>query len=251
MHVDVAADAAHAADLAASSIAVHLEDALSARSHATLALSGGDTPALMFSRLASYGLPWHRVHVFQVDERAVPAGDAASNWPTLAPVARRVPRDHRHPMLGPDTDTDDESALLEAANRYGSELSRLCGAVPALDVVHLGLGADGHTASLPPGDPVVDVHDRSVALTQPFRGPRRLTLTRPVLDAAHCVVWLVTGTAKANVVAGLVQRDPQLVASRVARARATLVVDAAAAAILHGDSERQSPGGVTGWPPKD
>jgi 6-phosphogluconolactonase len=232
VHVDVVSTREDAAELAASSIAVHIRDAVATRGLATLALSGGTTPGAMVEQLASYELPWAAVHLFQVDERFVEASDPARNWPTLAPLVRRLPEENRHPMPVDGVDPYDDRSAAGAADGYASTLLQVCGPAPVLDVVHLGLGDDGHTASLTPGDSAVEVTDRLVAITQPYRGHRRLTLTMPVLDRAGLIVWLVTGVGKVNAVHGLVHADQRLVASHVSRARATLVVDEAAAARL-------------------
>lgn len=232
MHVDVAATREDAAELAASSIAGHIRTAVATRGLATLALSGGTTPGAMVEHLASYELPWTAVHLFQVDERFVEASDPARNWPTLAALARRLPDENRHPMPVDGVDPEDEQAMAHAADRYAAALLRVCGPGSVLDVAHLGLGDDGHTASLTPGDSAVEVTDRLATITRPYRGHRRLTLTMPVLDRARALVWLVTGVGKVNAVHGLVTDDQRLVASHVSRARATLVVDEAAAARL-------------------
>lgn len=232
MRVDVVATREDAAELAASSIAGHIRDAVTARGVATLALSGGTTPGAMVEQLAEYELPWAAVHLFQVDERFVEAGDPARNWPTLEPLASRLPQENRHQMPVDGVDPDDEESMSGAAGEYTETLLRVCGQDSALDIVHLGLGDDGHTASLTPGDRAVEVTDRLVAVTRPYRGHRRLTLTMPVLDRAGLLVWLVTGVGKVNAVHGLVNDDQRLVASHVSRARATLVVDEAAAARL-------------------
>jgi 6-phosphogluconolactonase/glucosamine-6-phosphate isomerase/deaminase len=105
-------------------------------------------------------------------------------------------------------------------------------AMPVLDLVHLGLGEDGHTASLVPGDPVLDVRDRSVAATEEYKGHRRVTLTYPVLAAARRILWLATGEGKAEMVARLMAGDESVPAGSVPSARALLVVDEAAAHLL-------------------
>ena len=144
-----------------------------------------------------------------------PAGDPARN---LVALLEALPRESLHPMPVEDPD------LEEAARRYAAELP------PALDLVHLGLGPDGHTASLIPGDPVLDVRDRLVAVTGEYQGHRRMTLTYPALEAAREIVWLVTGEEKREILARLLARDPSIPAGLIANPRQLVVADAAAAA---------------------
>lgn len=209
-----------AAAAAAAVVAERLVEAVAERGAAAVALSGGRTPGPMVDLLAGLDVPWYRVHLFQVDERAVPAADPARNWRLLRPVAQRLPAGNAHPMPVEEPDAD---------SRYAAALTGGCGQPAVLDVVHLGLGGDGHTASLPPGDPVVDVDDQDVAWSAEYAGHRRLTLTLPAINRARSVVWLVAGADKAGVVRRLVDADPSLVGSRVASADQVLVVDAAAA----------------------
>lgn len=205
-----------AAAEAASVVAEQLVSAVGARGVATLALSGGRTPRLMVEVLATLDVPWPSVHLLQVDERAVPAGDLDRNWRLLQPVAERLPEGQGHPMPVEQPDAD---------VRYAAVLEAVCGRPAVLDVVQLGLGGDGHTASLPPGDPVVDVADRDVAWSGEYAGHRRLTLTLPALNRARSVVWLVTGAAKAGVLRRLADADPAVVASRVVNTDQLLVAD--------------------------
>jgi 6-phosphogluconolactonase/glucosamine-6-phosphate isomerase/deaminase len=155
-------------------------------------------------------LPWERVTVFQVDERAAPAGTPDRNVTALLDA---LPDDRVRPMPVDDGDLD------AAAARYAAELPA------ALDVVHLGLGADGHTASLVPGDPVLEVRDRPVAVTGAYEGHRRMTLTYPALAAAREVVWLVTGEEKRDALARLLARDPSIPATAVSPERQLVVAD--------------------------
>ncbi len=220
----VVSESAHAAgDAAAEAVADGLIAAVDDRGQASIALSGGTTPAGMVSRLASLSLPWDRVHIFQVDERVVPLDDPARNWLSLLPLVRRVPVTHRHPMPVETVDGD---------RVYATELSDVTGSPPVLDDVHLGLGADGHTASLVPGDQSVDIVDRDVCWTGEYQGHRRLTLSLPVLGAARQQTWLVTGSEKALAVQELIQRRSDSPAARVAaKGSPTLFLDADAAAL--------------------
>jgi 6-phosphogluconolactonase len=212
------------AERAAEWIAARMKPAVAARGRFTLAVSGGSTPAAMFAALSQLALPWAEVHVFQVDERVAPDDDPDRNLGDLsANLLDRVPV-HAHLMDVTAPDLDD------AARRYAAEL-RAVTDDGVLDVVHLGLGDDGHTASWPPGDPVIDVEDADVAITQPYRGRVRMTLTVPTVNRARDVMFLAAGAGKAEMVQKLVARDPGIPASRV-RPDATLLVDERAAAGL-------------------
>jgi len=212
------------AERAAEWIAVRMKPAVAARGRFTLAVSGGSTPAAMFAALSQLALPWAEVHVFQVDERVAPDDDPDRNLGDLsANLLDRVPV-HAHVMDVTAPDLDD------AARRYAAEL-RAVTDDGVLDVVHLGLGDDGHTASWPPGDPVIDVEDADVAITQPYRGRVRMTLTVPTVNRARDVMFLAAGAGKAEMVQKLVARDPGIPASRV-RPDATLLVDERAASGL-------------------
>lgn len=183
-----------------------------------LAVSGGATPWAMLTRLRAEDVPWARVALYQVDERVAPPGSAERNLTRLAGCLESVPvRLEAMPV--------EEADLDAGAARYAASL-------PArFDLVHLGLGEDGHTASLVPGDPVLDVADRAVALTAPYRGTRRMTLTYPALARADLLLWLVTGAAKTGALARLLAGDPSIPAGRVEAGRSLVVADRAAAGI--------------------
>src|SRR5215510_7881858 len=211
MKIEVEPDDDAVARKAAAIIATEARTAIAARGRFIVAVSGGHTPWLMLRAFANEQLSWENVHVVQVDERAAPAGDPERNLAHLrenlldhAPLLR----DHIHamPVESPD--------LNRAAQQYAATLQTVAGSPPVLDLVHLGLGADGHTASLVPGDPVLDVIDADVAVTNPYQGRRRMTLTYPMLDRARRIVWLVTGREKAEMLARLCASDPSIPAGR-------------------------------------
>lgn len=220
---DAAAAAAHAAEL----VAAQLRESVAARGRAALAVSGGRTPQRMFEILAGGGLPWDRIDVFQVDERVAPAGDPDRNARQLeqafaAQLASNPERFHFMPVELPD--------LAGAAAAYERELVAGAGDPPVLDVVHLGLGADGHTASLFPGSLLLEETRASVAVTpEPYAGRRRMTLTLPTLERARLVVFVVTGADKQAVLPRLLRGDRDLVASRVRAQRTVLITDLEAA----------------------
>jgi 6-phosphogluconolactonase len=192
-----------------------------------IAFSGGRSPAVMLAALGEYDLPWPRIDVFQVDERIAPAGSEQRNLTGLvANLAERVrlPAANLHamPVEMPDP--------LAAAARYEAELRACCGTPSVIDVVHLGLGADGHIASLVPGDAVLDDTERDVAVSGLYQGTRRLTLTYPVINRARRIVYLVTGADKQDALARLLQGDTSIPAGRVRRDNALLIADQAALA---------------------
>jgi 6-phosphogluconolactonase len=219
---------------AAAIIAATARTAATARGRFSMAVSGGRTPWLMLRALADDELPWQHVQVFQVDERVAPAGDPDRNLAHLrASLLERVPlpADHIHAMPVEAADLD------QGAEQYARTLREVAGSPPVLDLVHLGLGPDGHTASLVPGDPVLDVTDADVALSGPYQGHRRMTLTFPIINRSRLVLWLVTGGDKAQTLVRLCDGDRSIPGSRVLRERALVLADRAAAARL-GNKEK-------------
>jgi 6-phosphogluconolactonase len=183
----------------------------------------------MLRALAGWEVRWDRVEIAQVDERVAPRGDPDRNLTHLQEsLLARVPlapaRVHAMPVEATD--------LEGAARAYAETLSNIAGAPPVLDLVHLGLGPDGHTASLVPGDPVLQVADADVAVTGVYQGRRRMTLTYPILNRARRILWVVTGADKAEALARLLQQDASIPAGRVRQDAAVLVADFAAARLL-------------------
>ena len=226
MQIELLADADAVAARAAQLIAAAARDAVMARGRFIFAVSGGRTPWTMLRLLAREDVPWQAVHVVQVDERFAPANDPERNLTHLheallanSPLAAE--NVHAMPVEGSDP--------TAASRRYAAVLQTVCGAPPVLDLVHLGLGADGHTASLVPGDPVLDVTAADVAVTGPYQGRRRMTLTFPIIDRARRILWVVTGADKVGALAQLRAGSRAIPGGRVRSDNATLLADRQAA----------------------
>ena len=226
MTLEVLADASAAASRAAAIIAQDARAAVAARGRFIMAVSGGHTPWIMLRALANEDVPWAGVHVFQVDERIAPAGDPDRNLTHLhesllehAPISRE--QIHAMPVEMPDLD--------DAVKQYARTLTGIAGIPAVLDLAHLGLGPDGHTASLVPGDSVLDVTDADVGLTGIYMGRRRMTLTYPILDRSRKILWLVTGSEKTEMLPRLQTGDTSIPAGRVSREQALILADRAAA----------------------
>jgi 6-phosphogluconolactonase len=180
----------------------------------------------MLHALADDIVPWDQVHIVQVDERVAPPGDADRNLTQLREsLLSRVPLPETHLHAMPVNAED----LGAAAHAYAGMLSSLAVSPPVIDLVHLGLGADGHTASLVPNEPVLDVQDAAVAISGIYQGRRRMTLTYPVLNRARSILWLVVGEAKREMLARLQAGDRTIPAGRVNSLNAMILADKAAA----------------------
>lgn len=226
MEIEVLANAEAVAERAADLIADAARAAVAARGRFVMAASGGRTPWLMLRALGDRDLPWSQVHVVQVDERVAPAGHADRNLThLLESLLAHSPlrREQVHAMPVELSDLDD------AATRYAATLRELAGTPPVLDLVLLGLGADGHTASLVPGDPALAVLDRDVAIAGPYQGRRRMTLAYPAIDRARHILWVVTGPDKVEMLARLRAGDRSIPAGQVCREHARGLADRAAA----------------------
>jgi 6-phosphogluconolactonase len=227
----VLADADAVAREAARLIADEARSAAAARGRFVVALSGGRTPWQMLRALSFEDVPWSHVHVVQVDERIAPAGDLDRNLACLREsLLERAPLDAEHIHAMPVEEID----LEAAARKYALTLESIAGTPPALDLVHLGLGSDGHTASLVPQDSVLRVSDRDVAVTGFYQKRRRMTLTYPALNRSRRILWVVTGAEKAEMLARLRDGDTSIPAGRVRRKDAVVLADRAAAAALGG-----------------
>jgi 6-phosphogluconolactonase len=226
MEIRILADADSVAREAAAIIAGEARAAVAARGRFVVVFSGGRTPWRMLRVLAGEEVPWKDVHVLQVDERVAPADDPDRNLTHLRESLLE------HAPLRPEqiyAMPVEEKDLESAARRYALSLREISGSPPVLDLVHLGLGADGHTASLVPGDPVLDVIDADVALTGLYQGRRRMTLTYPIINRGRHIFWLVTGSDKAGMLVRLRDGDTSIPAGRVRRDHALVLADRAAA----------------------
>jgi 6-phosphogluconolactonase len=226
MRIEVLIDAEAVAKKAAAFIAEEARASIAARGRFLLAVSGGKTPWIMLRALAAEAVPWEHIHVVQVDERVAPAGHSVRNLTHLREALLQhapLPEEQIHAMPA-------ESPNLEAAaGRYARMLREIAGTPPVLDLAHLGLGLDGHTASLVPGDPVLEVADRDVAITEVYQGTQRMTLTYPMLNRSRNILWVVAGAEKVTMLKRLLDGDGSIPAGRIRRDPALILADRAAA----------------------
>jgi 6-phosphogluconolactonase len=209
------ADVDDLAAAAADFVAEHARRAVAAKGAFSFAVSGGRTPWRMFAELLSRDVPWEQTVIYQVDERVASPGDPGRNLTNLVDTLAGVA-----PLIEPMPVNDDD--LDAAADRYGELLPE------RLDLVHLGLGPDGHTASLVPRDPVLEVSDHLVATTGEYQGHRRMTLTYCALARADQLLWLVTGSDKRDALSLLLLGDASIPAGRVEAARSLIMADRSA-----------------------
>ena len=226
MKIEIFADDDSVAQEAGKFIAAEARAAIAERGSFIIAVSGGHTPWVMLRALAKEEIPWDSVHLAQVDERVAPIGHPDRNLTHLHESLLEhatLPPEQIYAMPVESTD------LEAAAKQYAATLAKIAGSPPVLDLVHLGLGPDGHTASLVPGDAVLGVNDADVAVTGIYQGRRRMTLTYPILNRARHVLWLVTGSEKVAMLVRLRESDPSIPAGRVNQERALVLADRAAA----------------------
>src|ERR1700747_1982607 len=225
MRIQVQSDADAAATAGAKFIADQAREAIAVRGRFVMAVSGGHVPWQMFRILANEIMPWKDVHLVQVDERVAPSGDQDRNLTHLREsLLSKVPMPSAQAHAMPVEDND----LEAAAASYASLLRQIAGSPPVLDLVHLGLGPDGHTASLVPGDPVLNVKDFDVATTGVYQGRRRMTLTYPAINRSRRILWVVTGGEKVSMLKRLLEGDQAIPAGRVRRDDAFVLADRAA-----------------------
>ena len=226
MKIEIFADADSVAREAAAFIAGEARAAVAERGRFVMAVSGGHTPWVMLQALAEQDVPWRNVHLAEVDERVAPPGDPDRNLTHLhESLLQHAPLPPKQIYAMPVESGD----LEAAAKEYAATLAKIAGTPPILDLVHLGLGPDGHTASLVPGDPVLQIDDANVAVTGVYQGRRRMTLTYPVLNRSRRVLWLITGAEKVEMLGRLRSADPTIPAGRVNQERALVLADRAAA----------------------
>ena len=216
LEIEILSDAEAVAERGAEYVAERARAAVDEHGRFTLAVSGGRTPWAMFAHLTGR-MPWEKVTIYQVDERVAPDGDSDRNLTQL------------RASLPPGGAADVRAMPVEAHDLEAAAADYAAALPTALDLVHLGLGPDGHTASLVPGDPVLDVLDRDVAVTGLYQGRQRMTLTYPTLNRARQILWLVAGEDKLDALARLRAGDTSIPAGRVSSANALVIADAAAA----------------------
>ncbi len=225
MEFEVFDNADSVARAAASRIALDARAAVAARGRFTMAVSGGKAPWQMLRDLAEEDVPWKDVHVFQVDERIAPAGDPDRNLTHLREsLLEHAPLPPNQIYAMPVESSDLEAAALE----YTETLRKEAGSPAILDLAHLGMGPDGHTASLVPNDPVLGVSNTDVALTGVYLGRRRMTLTFPIINRSRRILWLITGSEKVPMFSRLRAADPTIPAGRISQAHALIMADRAA-----------------------
>lgn len=229
MKIEVLDNADLAARRAATIIAGEARKAIALRGCFIFAVSGGKTPWKMLHALTNEDVPWEHMHIIQVDERFAPEGHPDRNQTHLhesllghAPI---LPVSI-HAMRVEENDPE------AAAADYARTIRDIAGSPAIIDVIHLGLGSDGHTASLIPGDPVLDVTDRNVAPTGIYQGRHRLTLTYPLINRARKILWLITGTEKREMLQRLIDSDLSIPAGRISQEHAMVLADKDAAGFL-------------------
>lgn len=228
LNVEVHSSVSSVAERGAAVIAEEAKKAIAARGRFVFAVSGGHTPWLMLAALGRADLPWSAIDVVQVDERVAPAGDNDRNLTHLRESlsGSQLPPEQIHAMPVESTD------LQRAAAEYSLALERFAGSPPVLDLVHLGLGPDGHTASLVPGEAALGITDTDVAVTGLYQGRRRMTLTFPIINRCRRILWVVTGSDKQQMLNRLVAGDESIPAGRVRREQSMVLADNAAAGQL-------------------
>lgn len=228
MQIDILQDAEAVAKAAAQLISNQARAAVAERGIFSFAVSGGKTPWVMLKELSAEQLPWAQIHLYQIDERIAPEGDKDRNLTQLLAslASAPIPSENIHAM--PVNAADPE----QACTSYEATLEEFCGIPATLDLAHLGLGPDGHTASLVPGDPVLTVRDRDVALTGLYQGRNRMTLTYPMINRSRKILWLATGAEKASMIVRLKHGDPTIPGGVVKQENAILLADQPAASEL-------------------
>lgn len=229
MIVEVLANGEALAERAVEAVVSAAATAIDERGLFVWAVSGGTTPRRMLELLSERSdVDWGRTHLFQVDERLAPDGDADRNATMLDDALLTATFLGTNQPAGvwlmPVTGNDPVAASAE----YGRQLDAIAGSPVVFDLIQLGLGSDGHTASLIPGDPILQVDDVDVALTGEYQGRRRMSLTWPVLDRAKELLWVIGGASKQRSVEQFLDNDPSIPATLPTQSRATVLLDRAA-----------------------
>jgi len=226
MEIRIFTDAETVALEAAKLIAKLALEGIATRGRFVMAVSGGTTPWKMLQALGKEDLPWEKVYVIQVDERKAPEGHPDRNLTRLRQsLLEHAPLNEDH-ILSMPVDPGD---LELGAQQYIETLCQIAGSPPVLDLVHLGLGADGHTASLVPDDPALWIDDCDVAITGIYQGRKRMTLTYPMVNRSRNILWLVTGAGKGPMLKRLLAADESIPAGRIYQDHAIILADRDAA----------------------
>ena len=226
MKIEILDDDIKVARRAASLIAEEARNAVALRGRFIFAVSGGKTPWAMLRNLADEDVPWEGVHIFQVDERIAPEGDPDRNLTHLRESLLGIAPISPERIHAMEVNTKD---LETASANYSDKIRQIAGPGAIFDLIHLGLGPDGHTASLIPGDNVLDVTDHDTALTGIYQGRQRMTLTYPVINRARRILWLITGIEKREMLQRLIAGDFSIPAGRVSQENAMVLADGEAA----------------------
>lgn len=226
MRVEVLDNADLVAKKGASVIAEEARKAVALQGRFIFAVSGGKTPWKMLRALTEEDVPWKGIHILQADERIAPDGDPDRNMTYLRESLLGYAPILPERIYAMRVDEKDPEA---AAAGYARTIRDIAGSHAILDLIHLGLGADGHTASLIPGDPVLNVTDKDVSLTGIYQGRLRLTLTYPLINRARKILWLITGSEKSNMLRRLLERDISIPAGLISQEHAMVLADRDAA----------------------
>jgi 6-phosphogluconolactonase len=222
VEIEVLTDADAVAHEAARKIAEIARKTVAESGRFVMALSGGTTPWKMLRALGHEDIPWEYMHVFQVDERIAPQGHRDRNLTHLIEILLEfaaLNEDHIYAM--PVEMNDLESAAI----CYYKTLCQLAGSPPILDLVHLGLGVDGHTASLVPNDEVLKVDESDVAISGIYQGRQRMTLTYPIINRSRNILWVITGKEKVSMLKRLLVADSSFPAGRICQDNAFVLAD--------------------------
>jgi len=214
-------------------IAEEARNTVNARGKFVLGVSSESTSTQMLRLLAAEKLPWPAIHIVQVDDKVVPADDANRNLTHLRESLRgseALGRVYPMPVEAADP--------IEGAVQYAATLESIAGSPPVLDLIHLELAADGHVASLVPNDAVLHFIAPDVAITSPYQGTARMTLTYPIINRARRILWVVTGAEKAPIFRRLLDGDESIPAAQVRHEHVLVLADKAAAAELNGSRDR-------------